>query len=366
MLILDFLKRIFNYSFPIWLIAMVVLSFKRNSLKKDKSQAINEAKKSQKEPLTQWEKIIYTLFGIIVIVLFLAIICFVFAEFSRFKWVLFALAIPVYLQYLAGVCLAIGTLGSVVNSKDNKRLSVKENFAIQTVAYIVWVLSGMNLDESLINWVKLNFDGAVLDAYMALIFVGCFFVYIFLILSLIYIPLFCGIKFVDIIIVRIPFRNALQRMGEYFVSNINSEKKQKLLLIKAIKRIMEHKGILKIGMCVLIPVALIIDIARAFVLSLFTFLLASFGYIVILFRAIKNSTRALSLWLINLSDKRIIAISFRLALIFAFVSVVVLNRYQPIFCEYEKSTAVFEFLASSIVIPIVFEWIYSVRNASDT
>lgn len=70
------------------------------------------------------------------------------------------------------------------------------------------------------------------------------------------------------------------------------------------------------------------------------------------------------MWFLKLSDKHIVAVSFRLALIFSLVSIVILNRYQPFFKEYEASTTVFEFLASSIIIPVVFEWIYSIRNTS--
>ena len=101
-------------------------------------------------------------------------------------------------------------------------------------------------------------------------------------------------------------------------------------------------------------------------IALFYELRSAIGYIVTFFRAVKRAIVALVSWELKLSDKHIVAVSFRLALIFALVSIVVLNRYQPVFKEYEESTAVFEFLASSIIIPIVFEWIYSIRNTSGT
>lgn len=46
----------------------------------------------------------------------------------------------------------------------------------------------------------------------------------------------------------------------------------------------------------------------------------------------------------------------------ALVCTVVFNRYQPIFRMQEASTAVLEFIASAIIIPIIFEWISSFKN----
>lgn len=77
---------------------------------------------------------------------------------------------------------------------------------------------------------------------------------------------------------------------------------------------------------------------------------------------IKKTLNSFSNWLSELSDKRIVAISFRIALILALICIVVLNRYQPIFRMQEANTSIFEFVASAIIIPIVFEWINSIKN----
>ena len=126
------------------------------------------------------------------------------------------------------------------------------------------------------------------------------------------------------------------------------------------------KQLAKYLLAVLIPIAYLLDLIKLLVIALFYELRSAIGYIVTFFRAVKRAIVALVSWGLKLSDKHIVAVSFRLALIFALVSIVVLNRYQPVFKEYEESTAVFEFLASSIIIPIVFEWIYSIRNTSGT
>ncbi len=77
------------------------------------------------------------------------------------------------------------------------------------------------------------------------------------------------------------------------------------------------------------------------------------------FEFITMSIKKVLIWILNLSDKRIVAMSFRLALIFAIIGTVMLNRYQPFLKEYESSTTVFEIIASSIIIPVIFTWIHS-------
>ena len=67
-------------------------------------------------------------------------------------------------------------------------------------------------------------------------------------------------------------------------------------------------------------------------------------------------------WISKLSDKRIGVLSFRVAFVMALAITVIINRYQPLLKNYEESTSVLEFVASSIIIPVIFEWIYSIRQ----
>jgi hypothetical protein len=44
------------------------------------------------------------------------------------------------------------------------------------------------------------------------------------------------------------------------------------------------------------------------------------------------------------------------------VFVVILNRYQSIFKIGDANTAILEFVASAIIIPVAFEWISSIKS----
>ena len=67
----------------------------------------------------------------------------------------------------------------------------------------------------------------------------------------------------------------------------------------------------------------------------------------------------------KLSDKKIVAVSFRIAIIAALVITVIVNRYDVFVKNVEESTSVLEFIASSIIIPVVFEWINSGRKSAE-
>lgn len=68
----------------------------------------------------------------------------------------------------------------------------------------------------------------------------------------------------------------------------------------------------------------------------------------------------------KLEDDIIISRSFKVAIVFSLIIVVAINRYNPIFIYQEQSTSVLEFVASAILLPLIFEWIQSVSKRKST
>lgn len=68
---------------------------------------------------------------------------------------------------------------------------------------------------------------------------------------------------------------------------------------------------------------------------------------------------------LNLSNRRVVAFSFRVAVLMGLGGTVILNRYQPFVYYEEKSTAVLEFVSSVLIIPIVWEWIKCYKKIID-
>lgn len=64
----------------------------------------------------------------------------------------------------------------------------------------------------------------------------------------------------------------------------------------------------------------------------------------------------------KVKDDTIFSQAFKVAIVFSLIIVVSINRYYPIFIYQEQSTSVLEFVASSILLPLIFEWIQSVSK----
>ena len=113
------------------------------------------------------------------------------------------------------------------------------------------------------------------------------------------------------------------------------------------------------------PVCLVIDIILGILLTGKNVIISAIGNFCHIFGLIRKTIRRMADEILGMSDKHIVAISFRIALIAAFVFTVILNRYEPFLKLDEASTGVLEFLASTVIIPIIFEWIYSYKQNSE-
>ena len=107
---------------------------------------------------------------------------------------------------------------------------------------------------------------------------------------------------------------------------------------------------------------IVVDACWVIVKMLWSFVITSIGYIFLILRLIKRTIGKVTAWVNNLLDRRLVATSFRVALIATLAITVVTNRYTPLLRESEISTEVLEFVASTILIPVIFEWISSTKN----
>lgn len=364
--VLSFLNQIFIVVFalavittPIW---NKVGGQEQNDGKDNKSTAESSEKKSVK-----WETGVNIILLLSLILLLVVGCVLLLKSLNKYRWIFILLAIPVYIQYLAGTCIAIGILSDVVRYKEPGRLSNRERNSIQIIAYIIFFLSlVVNPYARLLEYAGEITNNVISDALTVSILLLFSFLYTFLTIALISTPISCGIYLLKIVRKNFPFKEQIKRCGDYFVKCIDAESQNEAYLICAIRYIQRLGCRAKFLLYFLLPLIYLLDIIKLCIKALLSMIQSTIGYIVVFERIIKKAVKKIFLWFLKLSDKRIVAVSFRLALVFSLVSIVVLNRYQPVFKEYEASTTVFEFLASSIIIPVVFEWIYSIRNTSGT
>ena len=364
MLVLDMLNRIFRIVLPIYLIVTIIRIiwgiFHHSDMEKGSVNKETENHNGKTEILEDGIYTVELLFALCIIVVTLLKLILS----TKYIWIfIIAFALPLGLYYIAVTFLAIRTLGNIVNSNSNETLSDRERLSIQLIACATFSISISKAYEELWKYADNISNSMISDMLYVLLFVGFSFLYIFLILSLIATPIFCGIRLLKSLINCIPFRTEIKKCGDFFVSYIDEKPKSKPFVGYVVKFIKDINNRGRILLYLLLPFIFAFDVARVTVVALSVMMLSNIGYIVFFFRAIKESVKRVFSWILKSSDKHIVAASFRLALIFALVSMVILNRYQPIFKSYEASTAVFEFVASAIIIPMIFEWISSIKKA---
>ena len=244
---------------------------------------------------------------------------------------------------------------------DTGMLSFKERTAINTLAYVLWFLGLYQIFEKAIEKIASCSNAYLSDVIIVLIYVIAFYFYIFFICSLLPEIIFSTIKLLKKIYEVLPWKTKIKSWGDLWIDKIDKPIGWKSVLIWQWKTIGEWKFIVRWVRYLLLPITFILDIILLCVNALVSLMGSAVGYIFVLARMIKKTLNRISNWILGISDKRIVAISFRIGIILALSFVVILNRYQPIFKIRDANTAILEFVASAIIIPVVFEWISSIK-----
>ena len=361
MIVLDVLKRIFNNLFILYIIISLVAGMKKMVLNspKESTESNDSDNVSNK---CNWKDNVKLVITLSTLVLFIAIVMFIMMNIKNMYWLIIIIGVPAYLEHLVGTYLSFGIVKKVVKSSDSGKLSFKEQVAINILAYTLWFLGIFKFFEKIIEKTYMCTNVYLSDIFVALIYVLAFYLYIFFICSLLPELIITVINILKKMYDKLPWGDKIKSFEDYWVNKIDKPIPFKSILILQWEIIgKQNLGIRWIRYLLLAP-TFVLDIIIMFISILNSLISYSVGYICVLTKMIKKTLNSLSNWLSELSDKRIVAISFRIALILALICIVVLNRYQSIFKMQEANTAIFEFVASAIIIPIVFEWISSIKN----
>ena len=267
---------------------------------------------------------------------------------------------------MAFTYLSIGIIKKVIQSEQTDKLSPKEHSAIGILAYALLFLCIYNVPTKLMDIVANLENIIVSDCLYILFYILFLFLYLFLSCALLPIPLAYFSKLMNKLNTLIQNRVNPQRIGDYFIKKIDKHSNKQPLLFKVISTTTSKCILLRIAAWGISPLLLTLDVLLFIITTLWSFLLISIGYTFLLFRMVNRTIGKFISWLNRLSDRRLVSISFRVALIIALTTTVITNRYVPIFKAYESSTAVLEFVASAILIPVVFEWINLFKDKQST
>ena len=361
MIILNILEHIFHFLFPISIIISLIIETIRNfsvsSEHSDKDTTSNNTKK-----IHNWKNNVQTAITISTAIIFIFVILLIAIKVKNLYWLIILISVPFYLEQLIVTCQSIGIIQKVIKSNGSDKLSSKEWAAINILAYAIWFLKIQNIFEKIIERITKITNVYLSDIFSVLTYTLIFSIYIFLICSLLLELVITVLDIIKKLLHKLPWNAQIKHFEDYWIHKIGKTVTFNSTIIFQWEHLNIQNQFIRWLRYFLLPFTFILDIIIEIISVLFLEIGSAIGYIFVLLKMIKKTLNNFSTWLLNLSDKKIISISFRIAFIMALVCIVALNRYQSIFKIQESSTAVLEFVASTIIIPIIFEWINSIKN----
>lgn len=279
----------------------------------------------------------------LVLIMFIALILFV--EFNRLVpriIVVIIITIPTILQFIVGTIKAADSIKFIVmDDKNNKEITIAEKMQFDIFVsglLIVYQFLPMAKFITMVenNANSVNFSQIILSIY---VLVFAFFV--------------SFISFVELID---PLRH-LRKLFEFIARKIGSKSKRLSLyfwttwdnlLIKArlTDIIIDYVKKSKIGLKIILSIVC-----------------SCLGSVITFARMIgKGILRAL-ISITEIPGYMVARNAFRLSGIIALFIMVIINRTEVLYSTEDTFLTITEFLASAIIIPVIFEWIYSSSNS---
>ena len=354
--IISIAKTIFVWSFIISLVTLM-FNFKANKKANSSSDA--------KEKTTIAEVVVLMLVVLLTLVTVVGGILVISFKYVSLAWVCLIVSFPLLMSHVTDSYLSVGIIKNIVQSEKKDKLSTRERLAVQAISYALYYLEVLNLPNKLLSFFRVLDNTILSDLAYITFYMLLLFLYTFLTCALLSLPLITLSKFALISNAWFKEKTKLFKIGDFFVKSIDKNNLDTPLLIKTIEKTRPRSLLLTIIVWGLTPIFIFIDVFLNVLKILTSFLLECIGYIFLLFRLVKQSLGKIAIWINNLSDRRMVATSFRLALITTLALTVAVNRYTPLLQEYESSTNILEFVAGGILIPVIFEWITSARNKKE-
>lgn len=355
-MVINIAKTIFLFSYVASIILSIIYSFKEPN---------TESLSSDEEKTTKLEKTISVIVGIITVSFVILGSIYIIFKHKEFLWLYFIFfTIPFFLSQTAGTYLSIGIVRNVVQNEKKDKLSKRDVWALQTIAYALFFLDMLKVPTKLMKLIKSIENVIFSDFFYIVVYLLLLFLYIFLTCALLSQPLMFLSKIIIKLNTFIGEKTKLFSIGDFFIKRIDKNNIKQPLLVKIITKY--QNMILRAIVWFFSPLLILLDVCLTLFRAMGSLLIQSIGYVFILLRMIKRTVGKIMTWINNLSDSHLVATSFRFALIATLTLTVITNRYSPILREYEKSTGVLEFVSSAILIPVIFEWIASARNIRTT
>ncbi len=300
-------------------------------------------------------------------VFFIALLLYAF--FFKETILTYLLLIGTRIAYVIGAYFSIKTIINIVLSPKRGTTGFHEKYAVLTITNLITLFVKIEKLEILFAWMKSFLNNASFEVLRIVVMSFACFFYVFFICVLLIIPGIVIWNNLGKLVQRLSAKlSTFYRRVVKSTKPFESEQKSLLfpVLNKLTSRFRNRQYLRMLFLGISIPFAILFDFAwTCLKIAFFAIIVTPFKGALILIKLLKDSFLKMCALIGSQSDKMIIAFSFRLSIIVALVFIVVLNRYNGLFSNTnsDQNTAVLEFIASSIIIPVVFDWIYSLKTS---
>lgn len=320
--------------------------------------------KSETEKITwTWKETIWIIIMFIAFVVF--VLCFIwfngiFPDKVRI-WISSIFAVSYFMKYASSIIPSAEIIGSIVRNDSSGKLNINEHLAIFTLAITIGILNSFHVTDKIYEFVT-SLPNHVFGDWMIIAFY--FFVIAictFLISSLAVSPIQFLFGFLQKKATVIPL-SKIKKMESNVKRIINGHFKMETLASKLIDFGQTRQKITMLLLWCVVPFALVCDILYAVLQFALEFPASIIWYCFLFTKHVLSLVSKFGQWIVSLPNKAIVAFSFRISIIWGIVYTVAINRYSPIVFFKEESTALLEFISSTIVIPIIIEWVLSAKK----
>lgn len=309
------------------------------------------------EPCDKWENVIKILMTALMIFSFLVLVFFSIKEhamwipyMSKYMSNLFFVVMNVWLLYRY-----MPVIKKLLRNTHDEIFDKLELHAIFVCGVFLMTLDRYELPQNLIEF-TININNPIISDWITLfVIVSTVTIHVFLIGAL-------GLILLKTSFILLKIANGRKIINKIeLIENkckliVDKPIKWEFLSVKLIKWISSQNRSMRIwwvALIIIIPIDLLFK--YFFIAGIFIQTMCAIACCVI-FGSI-NGTILFFKWIDNIPEKKIINMIFRSAFIVSIVMIVLINRYSPLLRMYKQTSGGLEFLASALIIPIIFSWI---------
>ncbi len=302
-------------------------------------------------------------FFMLILVLVTACILIIVSVFRRIIWIVVPITILMYLERTNQAYASLTVIRETINKKGVDALSKRETDAIIMLTTALMMFNLYKVPQRLVE-LSMKIPNEIVSDWVTL-FV--------LILMITLISFLIGVLLI------LPFK-AIVRLVKWIKSkNINRRISTLADKYKALQRMIVWDDFLSVRLIewtlkktsfmrifwIILIITIPMDVCIKMVLFCFGTLSVMVEYPFIIIRRVGKTIARIVRWLSGISDRKVINIIFRIAFVISISLVVIVNRYDSFLHNIGAGTGILEFIASAIVIPMIFAWVIEYKEETN-